>query len=204
MLRLSLLLLLQALLGANAAVLLLGGELDRSCAQTPAVRRSACLEKSLLLRGGADDLEDELDEEDDGADVDEDADAALENPFLTPGGAAAAGGGLPGAGMGMGIDDLASSLKDPQALQDALKELQDPAIQAQVKAMLEDPAFQESMKSYMDQITKDPQFEEIKKQTEAMLQEEGFVENMQKAFANLGGAPPGMPGLTGGDKEEEE
>ena len=39
---------------------------------------------------------------------------------------------------------------------------------------------------------------------EAMLQEEGFVENMQKAFANLGGAPPGMPGLTGGDKEEEE
>ena len=45
-------------------------------------------------------------------------------------------------------------------------------MQAQVKAMLEDPAFQESMKQYMEQITKDPQFEALKKQTEDMLQQD--------------------------------
>jgi pantoate kinase len=72
--------------------------------------------------------------------------------------------------------------------QEALKELQDPAVQQQVRQMLEDPTFQQSMKEYMQQITKDPQFEALKKQTEAMLQEEGFVDQMTKAFSELGSA----------------
>ena len=140
------------------------------------------------LRGGADA---DLDEEDDDADDDVEEGAvaggdALENPFLD--GTA----GLPGMPGGPGLEDLASSLKDPAALQEALKQLQDPAVQQQVKQMLEDPTFQDSMKQYMEQITKDPQFESLKKQTEAMLQEEGFVESMTKAFADMGGAIPGQ------------
>merc|ERR1712070_1232237 len=93
----------------------------------------------------------------------------------------------------MGVQDLASTLKDPKMLQDALKELQDPAVQQQVKAMMEDPAFQQSMKQYMEQITQDPAFEALKAQTELMLQQEGFMEQMSKAFAEMGsalGAPP--------------
>ena len=73
--------------------------------------------------------------------------------------------------------------------------------------MLEDPAFQESMKQYMEQITKDPQFEALKKQTEAMLQEEGFVEQMTKALTEMG---PGMAqaaaalGASGGDGDDDD
>ena len=76
--------------------------------------------------------------------------------------------------------------------------------------MLEDPAFQESMKQYMEQITKDPQFEALKKQTEAMLENEDFVEQMQKAFSEMG---PGMSqaaaaiagaGVKDGDADGEE
>lgn len=137
----------------------------------------------LSLRGGIDDALDE-DDEDDDSDGDEDtvaaSDDALENPFL---GSAGEGG------SGVGLEDLRSTIQDPAALQEALKGLQDPAVQQQVKAMLEDPAFQESMKQYMEQITKDPAFQEIKKQTEAMLEDENFVEQMQKAFAEMG---PGM------------
>ena len=173
--------------------------------------RPAVLQQSVLLfRGGADaDLDDEEEED---ADADEDADDddaasaddALQNPFLD------GAGGLPGMpGGGPGLQDLASTLKDPAALQEALKELQDPAVQQQVKQMLEDPSFQQSMKSYMEQITKDPQFEALKKQTEAMLQEEGFVESMTKAFSELGGALPTPPGggaaaAEGDDGGEEE
>jgi len=161
---------------------------------TPAHR--ACL---LELRGGADDdLLDAEDEETDDADTAAVEDT-LENPFI---GAPGAGGG---GADGVGLQDLASTLQNPAALQDALKELQDPAVQAQVKAMLEDPAFQESMKQYMEQITKDPQFEELKKQTEAMLQEEGFVEQMTKALTEMG---PGMAQAAaalgaGGDAEDD-
>ena len=151
------------------------------------------------LRGGADA---DLDEEEDGDDdVEEAAGAegdALENPFLD--GTA----GLPGMPGGPGLEDLASSLKDPAALQEALKQLQDPAVQQQVRQMLEDPTFQQSMKQYMEQITKDPQFEALKKQTEAMLQEEGFVESMTKAFADMGGTIPGAPGTTKAVEEGKE
>merc|ERR1719424_2715258 len=97
------------------------------------------------LRGGADGALDEEDEDDD--DADDAAADELENPCLgVP--ATGSGGGM---GGGPGLDDLASTLQNPAALQEAMKE---------------DPAFQESMKQYMEQITKDPQFEALKKQTE--------------------------------------
>ena len=155
------------------------------------------------LRGGAmmgDDVD--LDEEDDEEQDDESTDAAgedaLQNPFLDGTG----GAGLPGLPEGgPALQDLASTLNDPAALQEALKQLQDPAVQQQVRQMLEDPTFQQSMKQYMEQMTKDPQFEALKKQTEAMLQEEGFVENMQKAFADLAGAGLGGKGEEGGEDE---
>lgn len=78
----------------------------------------ACL---LRMRGGADAL-DELDEEDEDEDGDAAAvtgDDALENPFL----GVPSSGGAGGAG-GVGMEDLASTLGNPAALQDALKELQ--------------------------------------------------------------------------------
>ena len=79
--------------------------------------------------------------------------------------------------------------------------LQDPAVQAQVKAMLEDPSFQDSMKQYMEQVTKDPQFEAIRAQTEQMMQQEDFVDQMQKAFSDLAGATPAPKGDGDGDDE---
>ena len=167
--------------------------------RVPAVGRAACV---LFLRGGADELDDEEDLDDPEDALDATADAAsgdtLENPFLGMPGAGSAG-----AGGGLGMQDLASTLQNPQMLQDALKELQDPAVQQQVKAMMEDPAFQESMKAYMEQITKDPQFEALKKQTEQMMQEEGFMESVQKAFADMGGAAAalGAAGNGEGDKD---
>ena len=163
-----------------------------TCAGTRAVaRQSECL---LRLRGG--DLDDDLDDEDDDVEEDAGADATLENPFLGSGGGGA--GGLPMGAPGM--QDLASTLKDPAALQDALKELQDPAVQQQVKAMLEDPSFQESMKQYMEQITKDPQFEALKKQTEEMMKDPDFVDQMTKTFSDMGAAMGAGAGATDGDE----
>jgi hypothetical protein len=162
-----------------------------TCSAARAVERHACL---CRLRGGSDDedviddLLDEGDDEDEGDVGSAVAEDALENPFLGGAGGASADG-VPGAGFG--LEGLSDTLKDPAALQDALKELQDPAVQQQVKAMLEDPSFQESMKQYMEQITKDPQFEALKKQTEQMMQEEGFAEQMSKAFADMAKAVPG-------------
>jgi len=176
------LLLASSLLGRASAELAAPVFADvRLCSPSlvPAIARASCLER---LRGGAD-VDDELEEDD--VTEEEDAVAAAagdsaENPFL----------GMPGAGAGggLGLQDLESTLKDPKMLQDALKELQDPAVQQQVKAMMEDPAFQQSMKQYMEQITKDPQFEALKQQTEQMLQQEGFMEQMSKAFADMGSA----------------
>lgn len=159
-----------------------------------------------MLRGGADADDDlELDDDDDLDDIDDDAvadddDEALANPFL-----AGDGSGLPAMpDGGPGLQDLASTLNDPAALQEALKQLQDPAIQSQVRQMLEDPTFQDSMKQYMEQITKDPQFEALKKQTEAMLQEEGFVEKMSEAFSSLGGLQGALGAAAAGGEEKDE
>ena len=62
------------------------------------------------------------------------------------------------------------------------------------------------MKQYMEQITKDPQFEALKKQTESLLQEEGFVESMQKAFSDLGSmaALGGAPAADGDGEDESK
>ena len=190
--RLLLLVLLQLLTAS-------GGGTSPALSCTPSrvgvIARGACL-TLLRLRGGVDDLdaaEDGVEEEDA---IDDDVatagDAALENPFLSmPSG---------GAGGGMGLEDIASTLKDPQMLQDALKELQDPAVQQQVKAMMEDPAFQESIKQYMEQITKDPQFEALKQQAEQLVQQEGFMDSLSKAFATMGGD---TEGAGGGEKTDE-
>ena len=104
-------------------------------------------------------------------------DAAESNPFL--------GGGAGGAG---GLDELAQSLGDPDMLKEALKELQDPATQERVKAMMDDPEFQKSMQQYIEQITQDPQFEQLRKQTEQLLEQPGFLEEMSKAMGSIGGA----------------
>jgi hypothetical protein len=169
-----------------------------SPSRVPAIARASCLAR---LRGGADD-DDDLEEDlpDVQGDVDDvvaagaETDDAVENPFL----------GMPGAGAGggLGLQDLQSTLNDPKMLQDALKELQDPAVQQQVKAMMEDPAFQQSMKQYMEQITKDPAFEALKEQTEQMLQQEGFMEQMSKAFAEMGSAL-GQPSDAESDDESK-
>eukprot|EP00322_Chrysochromulina_rotalis_P020624 CAMPEP_0115863500 /NCGR_PEP_ID=MMETSP0287-20121206/18720_1 /TAXON_ID=412157 /ORGANISM="Chrysochromulina rotalis, Strain UIO044" /LENGTH=184 /DNA_ID=CAMNT_0003317947 /DNA_START=22 /DNA_END=576 /DNA_ORIENTATION=+ len=174
-----LLLPLLALVAFVDASKLLGQQACSLDLQAPVVQsRRACL---LNLRGG-EDGDDDIEEDDlDGLDEDTVGAGAEDNPFL----------GMPGAGAGAGgpgLQDLASTLQNPEMLQDALKELQDPAVQQQVKQMMEDPAFQESMKAYMEQITKDPQFQELKKQTEEMMKQEGFMEQMQQAFASLGGA----------------
>ena len=142
----------------------------------------------LLLRGGADELDEEL-EDDDGDDIDAEVDVdaaaadelpvgdgAESNPFL--------GGGAGGAG---GLDELAQSLGDPDMLKEALKELQDPATQERVKAMMDDPEFQKSMQQYIEQITQDPQFEQLRKQTEQLLEQPGFLEEMTKAMGSIGG-----------------
>ena len=138
------------------------------------------------LRGGAaedededDDLEEELDES---AGADDDT---LENPFLA--------GGAGGEGS-EALSELAQSLKDPSLVREALKELQDPEAQARMKAMMEDPEFQQSMKQYVEQISKDPQFEQLRAQTEQLMQEPDFLEQISKAFAGF--EPP-----TGGKGE---
>jgi len=182
-----------ALLGAYGAC---GSRLQPTCAAVVTVC-SLPEQRSVVqrLRGGADELDSELEAEDDGSDLDDitagtddDTVAAadgsgLANPFLD-----GAGAGGAGAGLGLGLSDLASTLQDPKILQDALKELQDPATQSRVKEMMEDPAFQESMKQYMEAMMKDPQFEKLKEQAESMMQQEGFMEQMSEAMASLGGA----------------
>lgn len=55
-----------------------------------------------------------------------------------------------------------------------------------MRAMMEDPEFQKSMQQYVEQISKDPQFEQLRKQTEELMQEPDFVEQITKAFAGLG------------------
>ena len=81
-----------------------------------------------------------------------DGDDALENPFLS--GAAAA------SDASQQLSGLTDTLKDPSLVREALKELQDPAAQARMRAMMEDPEFQKSMQQYVEQISKDPQFEQ--------------------------------------------
>jgi len=168
---------------------------QRTCAPVVQQTHSAhgCMQRAAVgrLRGGADEEseDDELDTELEAADegLVEDATSdpiaadGLSNPFLGAGGAPGGAGGL-----GLGLQDLASTLQDPNVLQEALKELQDPATQARVKAMMEDPEFQESMKQYMEQMTKDPAFDQLKQQAEAMLSQEGFMEQMSQAFAEMG------------------
>ena len=141
-------------------------------AELLAPEESACLQR---LRGGAggednfgldSDLDEDLDEEGAGSSSEVRAAGlvagdALDNPFLGGDGAAR-----------LGLDNLSSTLNDPKMLQDALKELQNPTTQARVRAMMEDPEFQKSMQQYMEQMTKDPQFDALKKQTEVMLQEQ--------------------------------
>lgn len=155
-----------ALLGALALASAEAGSVlstSAACASlhTPVVMRAECLAR---LRGGDADAADDLDDDDDEDVASSVSDDPLENPFLDASAAAAAGG----AGDMGNLADLASTLKDPAALQEALKELQDPAVQQQVKQMLEDPAFQESMKAYMEQITKDPQVRLRAPQTSAV------------------------------------
>jgi len=164
---------------------------QRTCA--PVVQKKAhsahgCMQRAAVgrLRGGADEeseddeLDTELEAADDGLVEDATSDPiaadGLSNPFLGAGGA-------PG---GLGLQDLASTLQDPNVLQEALKELQDPATQARVKAMMEDPEFQASMKQYMEQMAQDPAFDQLKQQAEAMLSQEGFMEQMSQAFAEMG------------------
>ncbi len=161
-----------------------------------------------LLRGGADDDDDdELDAELDDADgeAELDADGGLENPFLSPSGAAVrptppAGGAA--ASMG-GLEQITESLKDPKMLQQALKELQDPATQQRFKEMMEDPEFLESMKQYAEQITQDPQFEQLKAQAEQMMKDPSFMEEMQKAMANPEFLSKAMASMGGTDDEDK-
>ena len=68
--------------------------------------------------------------------------------------------------------------------------------------MMEDPEFQKSMQEYVEQITQDPQFEDLKKQTEKLLEEPGFVEQMSKAFEQMGAAALDTAGEP--SKQEEE
>ena len=54
--------------------------------------------------------------------------------------------------------------------------------------MMDDPEFQKSMQQYIEQITQDPQFEQLRKQTEQLLEQPGFLEEMSKAMGSIGGA----------------
>jgi len=150
----------------------------------------------LCLRGGADELDEELDGEDDAV-ADAGVEAPLENPFLGAGGSPLEGGGLA---------DLAQSLQDPQLLQEALREMQDPETLQRIRAMMEDPEFLNSMKQYVEQITKDPQFEQLKAQTEKLMQEPGFMEEMTKALmsGDMGKTFAEMGASLKGDSDAEE
>ena len=109
-----------------AVLLLLAGELAAATPLTSLPRRSIVChaeatrhrEMVLALRGGSDD---DLDDDEDLDDEDAAAVAgdALENPFLD---AQGEGAGAAGSG-GVGLEDLASTLEDPAALQNALKEV---------------------------------------------------------------------------------
>ena len=133
--------------------------LDSPCAHAvvlvPRLSPATRFEVVRQLRGGQDDASEEEEEEEDLDDLTPDAgvvdgDEALENPFLS---GAASEAGAP-------IDGLADTLQDPSLVREALKELQDPAAQARMRAMMEDPEFQKSMQQYVEQISKDPQFEQ--------------------------------------------
>jgi hypothetical protein len=161
-------------------------------AQTALVASPATRFEIVRLRGGlaaeggdGGEEEDMLDEDLDDLEAGMDApaaggDDALENPFL---------GGAGGDASGP-LGELSQTLNDPAMMREALKELQDPAAQERMRAMMEDPEFQKSMRQYVEQISKDPQFEMLRQQTEKLMQEPDFVEQISKAFAGLGGEPP--------------
>jgi len=159
----------------------------------------------LGLRGGADDdalddigeLDEELDGDEEGGVVGAGVETPLENPFLGAGGSPLEGGGL---------HDLAQSLQDPKLMQEALREMQDPETLQRIRAMMEDPEFLNSMKQYVEQITKDPQFEQLKAQTEKLMQEPGFVEEMSKALmsGDMGNTLAEMGASLGGMKGDGE
>merc|ERR1712228_506592 len=102
------------------------------------------------------------------------------------------------------IDNLAEGLQDPKALQEAVKALQDPATLQRIKAMMEDPEFMASMKQYAEQITKDPQFEQIKKQTEQLMQDPTFIEQMTKSMDldSLGDMSKALAGMSSGRDQD--
>ena len=75
-------------------------------------------------------------------------------------------------------------------MQKQLDETSEKLNQERMRAMMEDPEFQKSMRQYVEQISKDPQFEMLRQQTEKLMQEPDFVEQISKAFAGLGGEPP--------------
>lgn len=180
-------------LSTAALLLQLACLLDSPCAHavvlTPRLLPATRFEVARRLRGGQDDAdagEEDEEEEEEAAALDEEletpvtegVDEALENPFLS--GAGAAGD------ASQQLSGLTDTLKDPSLVREALKELQDPAAQARMRAMMEDPEFQKSMQQYVEQISKDPQFEQLRKQTEELMQEPDFVEQITKAFAGLG------------------
>jgi len=149
----------------------------------PVALRDAC----VRLRGGAegndeDDEEEDMETEDGASEVC----AGLDNPYLDESGGVTAPGMGP-AGAGLEFDDLASTLQNPEAMQQTLKMLQDPEAMKRVKAMMEDPEFQKSLQQYVQQITADPKFQTLRDQTEKMLEQPEFMEQMSKAFSEMGG-----------------
>ena len=153
-------------LSTAALLLQLACLLDAPCAHavvlTPRRIPATRFEVARRLRGGQDDAgEEEEEEEEEEEALDEletsvagvgDGDDALENPFLSGAGAA--------SDASQQLSGLTDTLKDPSLVREALKELQDPAAQARMRAMMEDPEFQKSMQQYVEQISKDPQFEQ--------------------------------------------
>ena len=157
-------------LSTAALVLQLACLLDSPCAHAvvlvPRLSPATRFEIVRQLRGGQDDGYESDDEEEDlddlevsddletsDAGVGDGDDAALENPFLS--------GAAPDASAQ--LSGLTDTLKDPSLVREALKELQDPAAQARMRAMMEDPDFQKSMQQYVEQISKDPQFEQSRR-----------------------------------------
>jgi len=160
--------------------------LDVTAVQAALVTSPATRFSVLRLHGGADSGGDDVEDLEEDAALDSSAsedEDALENPFL---GAAAGDASGP-------LNDVARALQDPSQLQDALKELQDPAAQERMKAMMEDPEFQQSMHQYIDELNKDPQFQQLRAQMEQQMKDPAFVEQISKAFAGLEGGLGGEP-----------
>ena len=168
-------------LSTAALLLQLACLLDAPCVHavvlTPRRIPATRFEVARRLRGGQDDAGEEEEEEEEEEALDDletsvagvgDGDDALEtNPFLS--GAGAAGD------ASQQLSGLSDTLKDPSLVREALKELQDPAAQARMRAMMEDPEFQKSMQQYVDQISKDPQFEQQRRHGGKSSREEAGV-----------------------------